>query len=96
MTSLSLGSILLGLIAWFLPIISLARRSKNWIIYSMSSISACAMSLLLQIFYQTHLANIGDWSAISDTLRGVAIMASLLLVTTLVENTIALAKNMRK
>ena len=100
MVFLNLGSLALGLVAWFLPIINLAKHpkaeNKNWIVYSMLSISACALSLLLQIFYQTHLANIGDWSAISDTLRGVAFMSSLLLATTLVLNTIALLKYMKK
>ena len=100
MIYLNLGSFLLGVIAWFLPIIGLARRNKaknhNWIIYSVSSISACALSLLLQIYYQTHLANIEDWSAISDTLHGVAVISSLLLAITLVLNTILLVKCMKK
>ena len=51
MTYLNLGSLALGLIAWFLPIVNLARHAKpgnkNWIIYSMSSISACAISVFL-------------------------------------------------
>jgi cytochrome c oxidase subunit 4 len=93
MTFLNLGSLLLGLVAWFLPIISLARRKKaknqNWIIYSMSSVSVCAISLYMQILYQNHLANIGDWSAISDILPGLVFVSSLLLATTIVLNGIA-------
>ena len=93
-------SLLLGLIAWFLPIISLARRKKaknqNWIIYSMSSVSACAISLFMQILYQNHLSNIEDWSAISDTSGGLVFVSSVLLVTTLILNTILLLKCMKK
>jgi len=92
MTYLNLGSLVLGLIAWFLPIVCLARRNKaksnSWIVYSMSSISACAISLFLQILYQNHLVNIEDWSAISDTSHGVAVMSALLLATTIVLNII--------
>ena len=100
MIYLNLGSLLFGLIAWFLPIISLARRNKaknqNWIIYSMLSISVCAISLYMQILYQNHLANIGDWSAISDTTSGLVFVSLLLLATTLVLNIIALVINMKK
>ena len=96
MTYLNLGSLLLGLIALFLPIISLARRNraKNQIliIYSTSSVSACAISLYMQILYQNHLAKIEDWSAISDTSGGLVIVSAVLLVTTLVLNTILLVK----
>ena len=96
MTYLNLGSLLLWLIAWFLPIISLARRNraKNQIliIYSTSSVSACAISLYMQILYQNHLVKIEDWSAISDTSGGLVIVSAVLLVTTLVLNTILLVK----
>ena len=97
---LNLGSLLLGLVAWFLPIISLARRKKtknqNWIVYSMSSVSVCAISLYMKILYQSHLANIGDWAAISYILTSLVFVSSVLLVTTLVLNSIALVINMKK
>ena len=100
MTNLNLGSLVLGLIAWFIPVVCLAKRkkseSKNWIVYPMSSISACAISIFLQILYQNHLVNIEDWSAISDTTHGVAVVSAILLVVTLVLNIITLAKYRKK
>ena len=96
MTYLNLGSLVLGLIAWFLPVVCLAKRNKaenkNWIIFSMSSISVCAISIFLQILYQNYLVNIEDWSAISDTSHGVAVVSGVLLVVTLVLNIITLTK----
>jgi cytochrome c oxidase subunit 4 len=100
MIFVSLGSIVLGLIAWFLPIVSLAKHakseSKNWIIFSMLSIGACATSLLLRIVYQNHLVNIEDWSAIMDTTRAEVILGSGLLAVTLLLNAIHIVKFMKK
>ena len=91
---LNVGSLLLGLAAWILPIINLAKQNKaenkNWIALAMISISACAVSLFLQILYGNHLVNIEDWSALMDTKTGVAIVSSVLLAVTLALNTATL------
>jgi hypothetical protein len=46
---LNLGSLVLGLIAWILPVANLMRYGKRdhraWIVPSIMSISACAISL---------------------------------------------------
>jgi len=100
MIFLNLGSFVFGLIAWFLPIVNLAKRNKaqnkDWIIYSMSSIRACSISLYMQIIYQSHLVSIEDWSAIMDTSGGLVFVSSVFLATTLVLNMIALVLNMKK
>ena len=100
MTNLNLGSLVLGLIAWILPIVNLARlnkvENKNWNVYTVLSISACAISLFMQILYQNHLVNIEDWSAIMDTSHGVAVVSSALLAVTLVLNIITLVKYQKK
>lgn len=89
---LNIGSLILGLVAWTLPIINimLCRRDirKNWAELSMLSISACVISLGLQIFYTCHLVNIEDWSALMDTNWAVASISGILLVVTLVLNII--------
>ena len=52
---LNLGSLLLGLIAWILPVVNLVQHNKadhrNWVAFSVASVSACAISLCMQIFY---------------------------------------------
>jgi cytochrome c oxidase subunit 4 len=91
---LNLGSLLLGLIAWILPIINLnilnKAEHKNWFVFCITSISACAISLFLQILYNNHLVNIEDWSALMDTIRTVVLASSVLLVVTLMLNVITI------
>jgi len=61
---LNLGSLLLGLIAWILPVINLANNNKaehkNWVVISISSVSTCAIALYMQILYGNHLVKIKD------------------------------------
>lgn len=91
---LNLGSFVLGLIAWILPVVNLMRYKKhdrrNWITLSIASISACAISLCFQIFYNYHLVKIKDWAALMDITDNVAFAAAVLLVITIILNAITL------
>ena len=91
---LNLGSLVLGLIAWILPVVNLMRYKKrghnNWFVLSIISISACAISLCFQIFYNYHLVKIEDWSALMDTMGAVAIAAAVLIIFTIILNVITL------
>lgn len=91
---LNLGSLILGLIAWGLPVVALMRyknrEGRNWVTLSIISISACAISLCFQILYNNHLVQIEDWSALMDTTGTVALVAAVLLIVTIILNTITL------
>ena len=91
---LNLGSLVLGLIAWILPVANLIRYKKydhrKWVTLSIMSISACAISLCFQIFYNYHLVKIEDWSALMDTTDAVAFVAAVLLIVTIILNAITL------
>ncbi|MEN6391426.1 MAG: hypothetical protein ABFD04_13510 [Syntrophomonas sp.] len=91
---LNLGSLVLGMVAWILPLVSLLQHHKadrsNWIVFSIASISACAVSLCMQMFYTNHLVKIRDWSALMDISNAVALCAALLLTVTIILNTIML------
>lgn len=91
---LNLGSLLLGLIAWILPGFNLMwykrQDHKNWIPFSMISISACAISLYFQILYNYHLVRIEDWSALMDTMGAVVFAMLVLLIVTIILNAITL------
>jgi len=91
---LNLGSLVLGLIAWILPVVNLVQHNKadrsNWIVFSVASVSACAVSLCMQIFYGNHLVKIEDWSALMDTSSAVASAAIMLLVVTVILNAVTL------
>ena len=91
---LNLGSLVLGLIAWILPVVNLMRyekqNQKNWVPLTIMSISACAISLCFQIFYNYHLVKIEDLSALMDTTGAVAFVAAVLLIVTILLNVITL------
>ncbi len=95
MSWLNLGSLVLGLTAWILPVANLAKHNKadhrNWVVFSVVSVSACAISLCMQIFYQNYLVHIEDWSALMDTSSAVALVSTVLVVVTIVLNAITLA-----
>lgn len=90
---LNLGSLLLGLIAWALPVIGLMRRNKpgrgRRVVFSAVSFGACAVSLCMQLFYTDHLVKIEDWSALMDTSHATALAAATLLIVTVILNGIA-------
>ncbi len=90
---LNLGSLVLGLIAWILPVVNLVKHDKanhrSWAVYSVTSVSACATSLYMQIFYQNFLVRLEDWSALMDTSSAVAFVSATLLVVTIVLNAVS-------
>lgn len=88
---LMLGSLILGLIAWILPFVQFKKNSKmNWAVKSILSISACAISLYLQIFYNNYLVKIGDLSALMDTTGASTFLSAVLLIVTVIINFINL------
>ncbi|MEG1176002.1 MAG: hypothetical protein RSD62_05060 [Ruthenibacterium sp.] len=77
---LNLGSIVLGLLAFAAPLISIALVvNDRWaagLICPHIGLFSALLSLLFQILYQLHLTDIQDWGAMLDTsgaLRFVAI-----------------------
>lgn len=91
---LNFGSLVLGLIAWILPVINLIRYKKHdhtsWVALSIISISACGISLCFQIFHSYHLVKNQDWFTLMDTTGVVASVAAVLLIVTFLLNAITL------
>jgi len=96
MSWFNVGSLLLGLTAWILPTINLAKykkaEHKNWVTLLFASMGACAVSVLFQIVYQKHLVQIEDWSAIMDTIWGVLFVSTVLITVTIILNLITIIK----
>ena len=94
MALLHLGSLVLGLIAWILPVVNLLqyknRERKNWQVISIMSISACAISLCFQTLNNYFLVKMEDWSALMDTMGAVVLASVVLLIVTIVLNVITL------
>ena len=81
---LNVSSLLLGLAAWGFGIAALRRRK-----ISLTSFALCLLALVLQFAELTHRAQIGDVSAILDTVQAVTMAAAVLSAGTLFLNTLA-------
>jgi cytochrome c oxidase subunit 4 len=92
----NVGSLILGLSAWILPIINLIKQNKaehrNWIVLLFISMCSCTISVLFQIVYQNHLTEIEGWSAIMDTIWSVMFVSTVLIVITIILNLITIIK----
>lgn len=89
------GSLALGLIAWILPVINLARirknKTENWDVFTVSSLIACSIALYFQILYSEYLVvERRDFSALMDILPTSAMLSVVLLVITIALNIITL------
>lgn len=86
---MNLGSLLLGLLAWVLPLREWTRRLNGGEERPLSGIGSavcCALSLLLQLLYGRHLVEIRDWSALMDTAGAVTVVAGILVAVTILLN----------
>lgn len=92
---MNVGSLALGVTAWLLPLLALTwlRRSGGALLLAAGSLTACALSLCLVIFYLGYLTDCGDWSALMDTSRAFRLCAGVLLAGTLALNLLALIRH---
>jgi cytochrome c oxidase subunit 4 len=102
MSWLNVGSLLLGLSAWALPIIASFKKQvmsqTTHTVYVLCSISAAAFALLLQMLYTWYLVTIDDFGALSDTTYAVVFASFVLLVITIFLNVLSMRERavMRK
>src|SRR5699024_2616164 len=84
---LNIGSLILGLVAWIIPTINLAgdkkQKNKKWVALTIISFSACTIALCFQIFYNLYLVKIEDFAGLADTMRGVAVASTVLVIVTI-------------
>jgi cytochrome c oxidase subunit 4 len=84
---LHISSLVLGLIAWVLPVVFLSYgKKKYWAVFPLLSMGACALSLVLQIFEIRATVKIDDWTALMDTIDAIAFAAAVLLAVALILN----------
>lgn len=91
---LNVASLVLGLIAWILPVVILMRYEKhqhsNWIALSILSIGACAISLFFQLFNSYLRVKVEDWNALIDIMGAKVSIAAVLLIGTIILNAITM------
>ncbi len=86
----NLGSLILGAIAWLIPLFEISQlqkghEPKNHIIYSFT---ACSIALVFQLLEIRRYVIIQDISGIMDTVGAVSIVSFILVVITFVLNII--------
>lgn len=90
--NLDIASILLGLIAWILPLYHLVSSKKSdssFFQNTFLSFSACSISLVLQFFHVATTVKNGDWSALMDTSNALALVAAIFVLVTIILNLIS-------
>ena len=83
-------TLILGLCAWFLPLVGLVR-GRRWRSLMQGSLACCALSLLLVILHLNCLVLWGDLSALLDTMSALCAAAALLTGVTLLLNALLCA-----
>lgn len=90
---LNIGSLILGLIAWLIPVVSILlykkRKKKFLFVTSLLSMGACAIALWFQIFYNHYLVQIQDWTALMDTTSTLNWVSAVLLIVTILLNVLS-------
>lgn len=89
---LDIASILLGLIAWILPLYHLSSSKKSDLSLAQNtflSFSACSVSLVLQFFHIATTVKNGDWSTLMDTSNTLALVAAIFVLVTIILNLIS-------
>ena len=89
----NIGSLILGFCSWILGACAIITgRTENTGRLTLVSSEACALALLFQIFEIGNRVSLGDFAAIADTIRSIAIAAIVLISVTAILNSIAINK----
>ena len=91
---LNWGSLLLGLVAWLLPLINLGisnkTETKNWSTLAIVSVSFCAIAVWMQLYFSAYLVDMQRWASLEDFSPANAYLSLLLIVVTIALNVITL------
>ncbi len=91
---LNVGSLVLGLVAWLLPVLAIGKRDR-FSLCCLGSFGCCILSLLLQLFEVTRRVNLEDWSALMDTMHAVVLAAVIMVAVMVICNLFALLRSTR-
>ena len=87
---LNLGSLACGLAGWIVPFLGLRKgripAPGGQGVAAAFSLTLCGLALWMQLRYQQHLSDIGDWSALMDTSGAVTGAGGFLLLSTVLLN----------
>lgn len=93
MAYLNILSLIMGLLAWGLPLGNLFIRNAKRGLFSVLSFIACTIALYGQILYTNHLIQINDTIALLDTNDAVVFASRILIIGTIVLNVLPFIKD---
>lgn len=93
MAYLNILSLVMGLLAWGLPMGNLFMRNAKRGLLSVLSFTACTVALYGQILYTNHLIQINDTIALLDTNDAVVFASRILIIGTIVLNVLPFIKD---
>ncbi|PKM69982.1 MAG: hypothetical protein CVU94_01330 [Firmicutes bacterium HGW-Firmicutes-19] len=97
---LNVGSLILGSIAWILPIVGLLFFRKKYLQSSFGlaalSFAVCAIAIFFQMMYHQYLIDINDMSALLDTSKVVTNISGILLIFTGILNALNVGIRIRR
>lgn len=85
---LNSASLILGFAAWVFAITAISKRNKHC--FPFISFAACNLSLVFQILEINNRVNLGDFSAIMDTIGAVVLASAVMSSVTVILNVAAL------
>ena len=95
MRLLNIGSLILGLAAWLLPLLAIGKRDR-FSFCCLGSFGCCILSLLFQLIEIKRRVVLEDWSALMDTMHAVVLAAVVMVVVMVVCNLSALLHTARR
>lgn len=85
----NIGSLILGLVAWAIPLFAIGKKYR-FALCCIGSLSCCVVSLLLQLLEVKRRVLLSDWSALMDTMNAVVLAAVVMICGVIVMNLVSL------
>lgn len=85
----SYASIVLGIISLLIPVLLLFKKKKSAIL-TLASMATCTVSLVIQFWYLSYCASVGDVSSYLDTIIVLSYIVTLLTAGVIILNLVVL------
>lgn len=86
--TLNIASLLLGLAAWGLPLVGVAKPARRER-FTVASFSCCILALVAEILSVGQRVFLGDMSGLEDTMGGIIALILILVGVTFLMNFVA-------
>lgn len=86
----TVGSLLLGILAWILPIIGIgvqfATKKKQAVLFNIISLVCCVLAIFLQMILTASLVYRENWGTLRDLYKAEVFVSGVLILGTILAN----------